>query len=85
MPPPPAPGGAPALAIAQRGRELLSLRRARCEEFFGDMAVERINRIHLPLRVERVEERRERKRSRGPYYANEDEATFRMTGGHPRS
>ena len=61
------------------------LRRARCEEFFGEAAVDRITRIHLPLRVERVEEKRERRRSRGPYYANEDEATFRMNGGHPRS
>jgi hypothetical protein len=63
------------------------LRRARCEEFFGQAAVNRITMVHLPLRVERLEEQRERRRtrSRGPYYASEEESTVRMNDGPPRS
>ena len=56
------------------------LRRARCEEFFGQTAVERISLAHLPLRVERVEEDAPKRgqQGRGPYYASEDESTLRI-------
>lgn len=58
------------------------LRRARCEEFFGQPAVERISLAHLPLRVERVEDTQHHskrgRRNRGPYYASEDESTLRI-------
>ena len=70
--------------LVAEGGELLH---SRCEEFFGQVAVDRITRAHLPLRVERCDEqtKRRRARSRGPYYASEDESTVRMNGEHPRS
>jgi hypothetical protein len=64
--------------IAEAGE----LRRARCQELFGTEALDQITMIHFPLRVERVEEvkDRQRKRPRGPYYASEEEATLRIKG-----
>ena len=62
------------------------LRRARCEEFFGQLAVDRISHAHLPLCVERVEgpehPRRRPHQIRGPYYASEDESTLRIIAPH---